>query len=93
MNMQNKNKNQSKGRNMTPCENLDSRRQPRVPRFDKYTSMNGSTENIYLDTRDLEQYMKPALRESTECQRKFKNSVDFMRPTVTTQTNADTFEL
>lgn len=72
VNVKNKNGNWSKGRNRTPDKNPDSRRRLRVPRFVTYTPLNDSIENIYLATCNLEQYRKPASRESAESQRKSK---------------------
>lgn len=59
-----------------------------VGRYDMYTNLTDTTENIYLATQATMPYKKPPVNQSTDKQRQTGKFVDSMRAMDTTPTNA-----
>lgn len=74
--VENRSGGQAKNSKRSKDKKMDSRKRRRIPKFDNYTLLNNSIENINLATPGKEQYRKPASRESTE---KEKRSNKFCR--------------
>lgn len=72
VNIGNKNDDQKKNDNGAKIRKPDNRirfrnkNRFRIPKYDNYTELNNSIENIYLATQGIEQYRKPAPKESTK---------------------------
>lgn len=63
VNVGNKNNSQKRNGDEAKKRKSDNRIRTRTPKYDNYTELNSSIENIYLPTQGIEQYKKPTEKE------------------------------